>query len=405
MTLMSPEPTMTDAAAILRRALFTGDTPSVEAAKLILSHFEDDRSYLKELNELSRVLTQKSDASEVKLRPISLAFDVASARHQPFFPWALTPFYGTEVWDSLSEEQRLCLNHLQFVIHYTGLGFSEKGTIYYDGMASACIPEKFPTLADYLRREAEEEHDHIACFWNLAVKILDFYFPGQGLAIHTEMREFIRSSTNQPLYFRSFTSPALMVKTFELMTAHYSLIAGSFYTLRMFGNMRIKSYDIQNKMDPSVHPAIQRMSRDHWEDEARHTAMSAGMGQGGLLKGCSKEARSLVWDAFFEGEVGHQGDRLFYNSYVFGKGPLARLLLKHVLQAPLFRSLSPEVLYGMRKASKQPSVNPFIAGIGAWEVELYSEIVKRLELLPEVTERQLAGVASFAQNPLAAKAS
>lgn len=402
MSTTAPAPEAIEAAQQLRQALFVGDTASVEAAKRVLSCFDERLDHLPDLNDLARLLTAKANASEVRLRPIALGFDMAEAKDRPFFPWQLTPFYGSPVWEALSTEQRLCLNHLQFVIHYTGLGFSEKGTIYYDGMASACVPEKYAPLADYLRREAEEEHDHIGCFWTLAVKILDHYFPGKGEAIHIEMREFIRSSTNQPLYFRSFTQPALMVKTFELMTAHFSLIAGSFYTLRMFGNMRIKSYDIHNKLDPSVHPSIARMSRDHWEDEARHTAMSAGMGQNSLLKGCSREARSLVWDAFFEGEVGHQGDRLFYNSYVFGKGPLARLLLKHVIQAPLFRSLKAEVLREMRLLSKQRSPNPYLADIGAWEVERYGEIVRRLDLQPEVTERELAGLATFAHHPLAA---
>jgi hypothetical protein len=404
MTATAPLPAETDAARLLRRALMHGEPAAVEDAKRLLADFEDDTRFLADLNELARTLTAKSDASEVRLRPIALAFDMESARHQPFFPWALTPFYGTPVWDHLDEAQRLCLNHLQFVIHYTGLGFSEKGTIYYDGMASACVPERYAVLADYLRREAEEEHDHIACFWGLAVKILDFYFPGRGMAIHTEMREFIRSSTDQPLYFRSFTNPSLMAKTFDLMTSHFSLVAGSFYTLRMFGNMRIKSYENHNKLDPAVHPAIARMSRDHWEDEARHTAMSAGMGQNGLLKGASREARTLVWDAFFDGEIGQGGERLFYNSYVFGKGPLARLLLRHVFPAPLFRTLGPEVRREMRDSIKTATVNPLIAQIGAWEIDRYSDIVKRLDLAPDVLDRQLAAIRSFKDNPLAARA-
>lgn len=404
MTTLSPISTTTEAGELLRRALMHGETADVEGAKRLLSDFDSNLGFLADLNDLARTLTNKSDASEVRLRPIALAFDMESARHQPFFPWALTPFYGTAAWDHLSEEQRLCLNHMQFVIHYTGLGFSEKGTIYYDTWASACVPERYALLADYLRREAEEEHDHIACFWGLAVKILEHYFPGRGMAIHTEMREFIRSSTDQPLYFRSFTNPSLMAKTFDLMTSHFALVAGSFYTLRMFGNMRIKSYDINNKQDPAVHPIIAVMSRDHWEDEARHTAMSAGMGQGGLLKGCSREARSLVWDAFFDGEVGTCGERLFYNSYVFGKGPLARLLLRHVFTSPLFRTLSPDVRREMRDSTKTPSVNAFIEKIGAWEVDRYSDVVKRLDLEPEVQARQLAAIANFKQHPLAARA-
>lgn len=404
MTALTPVATTTEAAGLLRRALMLGESADVEAAKRLLSDFEANTAFLGDLNDLARTLTAKSDASEVRLRPIALAFDMASARHMPFFPWALTPFYGTPAWDHLDEEQRLALNHLQFVIHYTGLGFSEKGTIYYDGMASACVPERYAVLADYLRREAEEEHDHIACFWGLAVKILEHYFPGRGLALHTEMREFIRSSTDQPLYFRSFTSPSLMAKTFDLMTSHFSLVAGSFYTLRMFGNMRIKSYDLNNKQDAAVHPIIATMSSDHWDDEARHTAMSAAMSQGGLLKGSSREGRSLVWDAFFDGEIGNQGERLFYNSYVFGKGPLARLLLRHVFSAGLFRKLSPEVRREMRDSIRTATVNPFIARIGAWEQERYSDVIKRLDLAPEVLERQLAAIASFKDHPLAARA-
>lgn len=403
MAIYAPVDTAAEAGSVLRRALMTGDTDAVEAAKRVLADFEEKPGFLADLNELAGRLMAKSDSSEVRLRPIALAFDMEQARHLPFFPWALTPYFGTPVWDHLDEEQRLCLNHLQFVIHYTGLGFSEKGTIYYDGMASACVPERYAVLADYLRREAEEEHDHIACFWGLAVKILEFYFPGRGMQVHTEMREFIRSSAAQPLYFRSFSDPKIMVKTFELMTSHFALVAGSFYTLRMFGNMRIKSYDQNNKLDPAVHPTIAAMSRDHWEDEARHTAMSAGMGQGGLLQGCSREGRSLVWDAFFDGEVGAEGERLFYNSYVFGKGPLARVLLHHALKSPLFRRLSPEVRRELRDAAKAPSVNAFIAGIGAWEVERYSDVVKRLDLEPAVLDRQLAALSRFKDHPQAAR--
>lgn len=390
-------------AQLLRRAVLTGDPIAVEAAKELLANFADDRRYLADLNELSATLLAKSDASEVRLRPLSQRFEMETARHAPFFPEPLTPFYGTPVWGALDEEQRLCLNHLQFVIHYTGLGFSEKGTVYYDNWASACVPEKHFVLADYLRREAEEEQDHIACFWTLARKILEHYFPGHGDAVHVEMREFIRSSVEQPLYFRSFSDPRLMAKTFELMTHHFSAIAGSFYALRMMGNMRIKSYDIHNKLDDAVHPLIRTMSRDHWEDEARHTAMSAGMGQHALLEGCSQEARSLVWDAFFEGEVGYEQPRLFYNSYIFGKGPLMRLLLKHALQAPLFRKLDAETRRAMRDWSKLPSENAALAKIGAWEVDRYSDLVRRLKLTPEVTERQLAALARFGAHPLAAR--
>ncbi|HEY9721487.1 MAG TPA: diiron oxygenase [Oscillatoriaceae cyanobacterium] len=390
-------------ANLLRRAVLNGDPLAIEATKDYLSNFEDDRRYLADLNELAATLMAKSDASEVRLRPMSQRFDMETACQLPFFPEPLTPFYGTPVWELLDGEQRLALNHLQFVIHYTGLGFSEKGTVYYDNWASVCVPERHFVLADYLRREAEEEMDHIACFWTLSRKILEHYFPGRGDAVHVEMREFIRSSTEQPLYFRSFSNPALMAKTFELMTHHFSLVAGSFYALRMMGNMRIKSYDIQNKLDEGVHPLIRTMSRDHWEDEARHTAMSAGLGQKALLEGCSQEGRSLVWDAFFEGEVGYEQPRLFYNSYIFGKGPLMRLLLKHVLQAPLFRKLPADTLRAMRDFSKLPSNNAALAKIGAWEVDRYSDMIRRLSLSPEVTQRQLAALQRFSEHPLAAR--
>ncbi|MFP5503975.1 MAG: diiron oxygenase [Candidatus Sericytochromatia bacterium] len=395
--------TAATAADTLRHAVLTGDDQACRDAFSLLSDFDDGRGYLDDVGDVARSLMNKADASEVKLRPYSLAFDMEEARDRPFFPEALTPFYGTAVWGDLNEAQRLFLNHLQFVVHYTGLGFSEKGTIYYDTWASACLPERHAILSDYLRREAEEEHDHIACFWNLSVKILEHYFPGRGLAIHTEMREFIRSSVNQPLYYRSFSSPLLMAKTFELMCHHFSAIAGSFYTLRMFGNMRIKSYDIQNKKDASVHPTIAAMSRDHWEDEARHTAMSGAMGLGALKTGCSKEARSLVWDAFFAGEVGYEAERLFYNSYIFGKGPLAKLVLKHAMRHPMMKPLGADGLRAMREALAAPSTNPFLAEIGAWEVDRYSDMIRRLDLDAGIEARQLAALQRFSQHPLAAR--
>jgi hypothetical protein len=184
-----------------------------------------------------------------------------------FVPEVLTPFYGTEIWEELDEEQRIFLSQVRYAAFYNRVSSLENLACESNSLFAQQLPKNSSNvLRFYVNRETQEEYDHIWAFRNMSRTIELHLFgepvfdvPGAGFDDHVN------------------------IKLFGYMRRLYRWIpkamAMTTYAIRGLRNATLKTAEETIINSKIVDPNLQHLTRMHFMDEARHTGMSYTTGK------------------------------------------------------------------------------------------------------------------------------
>lgn len=217
--------------------------------------------------DFTKRLQAVSDRDVDRLRhhflDLAESFDASTLAEHTLFPIEMTWFYGEPIWHELSPTQRLMLNRLSFCQSYLSTAVAEVATNVLNLEAAlGTIITDDPEVALYMAREVVEETMHIQAFLCVIRKVVASY----GLSL------------NQ---LRAANVSLPMAKHY--VTAHTLLgwLRGDlnyYYFTRYALNVNQKTVERCAINDPSMHPAVRTILKNHAIDEARHMQMSRGTG-------------------------------------------------------------------------------------------------------------------------------
>jgi hypothetical protein len=179
---------------------------------------------------------------------------------QPLAPWEMSLGYHTPSWSSLSDAQRLALNHWTYVMMYFRIGDGERFVVLVNAALGEWLSEHDEPVAKLLELEVHEETDHIAAF----MRVLDAVRARHGMAA---LRLPVK-----PLRPLIVSRPAVrfLVKTFgaDFIT--------TYFLGRGLVNHMGKAFETKVADLPEANP-LTRLSLLHTVDENRHMAVSRMM--------------------------------------------------------------------------------------------------------------------------------
>ncbi len=184
-----------------------------------------------------------------------------------FVPEVLTPFYGTEIWEELDEEQRIFLSQVRYAAFYNRVSSLENLACESNSLFAQQLPKNSSNvLRFYVNRETQEEYDHIWAFRNMSRTIELHLFgepvfdvPGSGFDDQVNIKLF---SYTRKLY-------RWAPKTMAMAT----------YAIRGLRNATLKTAEETIINSKIVDPSLQHLTKMHFMDEARHTGMSYTTGK------------------------------------------------------------------------------------------------------------------------------
>jgi hypothetical protein len=207
------------------------------------------------------------------------AFDPATLGEHTLFPLEMTWFYGEPVWHELSPEKRLMLNRLSFCQSYLTTAVAEVATNVLNLEAALrTIIEDEPEVALYMAREVVEETMHIQAFLCIIRKVLAHY----GLTLD-QLR-----ATNVSLKMSRYYVYMHTVLGWLRRDLNY------YYFTRFALNVNQKTVERCTIAEPTMHPAVRTILKNHAIDEARHMQMSRGTGLVALSRMTNPIARALA---------------------------------------------------------------------------------------------------------------
>lgn len=179
---------------------------------------------------------------------------------QPLTPWEMSLGYHTPFWSSLSDAQRLALNHWTYVMMYFRIGDGERFVILVNEALGDFFAEVDAPVAGLIRLEVQEEIDHVAAFF----RVLDAVRARHGVGA---LRMPVK-----PLRPLIVSKPAVrfLVKTFgaDFIT--------TYFLGRGIVNHMGKAFETKVADLPDTNP-LTRLSLLHTVDENRHMAVSRMM--------------------------------------------------------------------------------------------------------------------------------
>lgn len=206
-------------------------------------------------------------------------FDPATLGEHTLFPLEMGWFYGEPIWHELSPEKRLMLNRLSFCQSYLTTAVAEVATNVLNLEAALrTILDDDPELALYMAREVVEETMHIQAFLCIIRKVLAHY----GLTL-----EQLRA-TNVSLRMAQHYVTGHTLVGWLRRDLHY------YYFTRFALNVNQKTVERCTIAEPSMHPAVRTILKNHAIDEARHMQMSRGTGLVALARMRGPVARTLA---------------------------------------------------------------------------------------------------------------
>jgi len=207
------------------------------------------------------------------------AFNPTQMSDHLLFPEQMTWYYGEPVYEALSEDRRLMLNHLTFCMSYYSTAVAEAATnvLNYEAALQALIDDD-PEVALYMAREVVEETAHIEAFWIVIKKVLAHY----GLTLD----DLRAKNISLPMATRYVQAHSLL-----------GWLRGNldyYYFTRFALNVNQKTVERCTIDEPRMHPSVRELLRSHAIDEARHMQMSRGMGKAALGRMRTRVERNLA---------------------------------------------------------------------------------------------------------------
>jgi hypothetical protein len=207
----------------------------------------------------------------------------AAIADAPLAPWEMSLGYHTPLWATLSDEQRLALNHWTYVMMYFRIGDGERFVVLVNDAISTYLKDSEPELAALMKLESHEEIDHIAAF----MRVLD------AVRRRHDMKS-LRLPV-KPLRPLIVSKPAV---TFLVRTFGADFITTYFLGRGLVNHMG-KAFETQVADLRDVTP-LTRLSMFHTVDENRHMAVSR------MMAACTyqllerRQQRSPLYAAMYE---------------------------------------------------------------------------------------------------------
>ena len=233
--------------------------------------------------DFTRRLKAVSDRDVDRLRAnfLDLAdqFDGEAMGEHTLFPVEMTWFYGEPIWHELSDAQRLMLNRLSFCQSYLTTAVAEVATNVLNLQAALqTVIDEDPEVSLYMAREAVEETAHIQTFLTVIRKVLAHY----GLTL-----DDLRAA-----------NPSLrMSKHYVGLHTILGWARGNldyYYFTRFALNVNQKTVERCTINEPTCHPLVRTILKNHAIDEARHMQMSRATGLLALSRMRTTAVRALA---------------------------------------------------------------------------------------------------------------
>lgn len=217
--------------------------------------------------DFTRRLKSVSDRDVEQLRSHFLdpaeAFDGNAMDAHTLFPLEMTWFYGEPIWHELAPEKRLMLNRLSFCQSYLTTAVAEVATNVLNLEAALdTILDDDPEVALYMAREVVEETTHIEAFLCIIRKVLAFY----DLTL-----EQLRATNVSLRMTRHYVGLHTVLGWLNGNLNYY-------YLTRFALNVNQKTVERCTINEPSIHPTVRTILKNHAIDEARHMQMSRATG-------------------------------------------------------------------------------------------------------------------------------
>lgn len=184
-----------------------------------------------------------------------------------FVPQTMIPFYGTEIWDELNEDQRIFLSQVRYAAIYNRVSSLENLACESNSLFAAQLQKNSSNvLRFYVNRETQEEYDHIWSFRQTSRAIELHHF---GEPVFDVPGANFDAQVNIKLFNRIRTAFRFMPKIMVMVT----------YTIRGLRNAALKTTEEAILQATDMEPNLQKQTRLHFIDEARHTGMSYMVGK------------------------------------------------------------------------------------------------------------------------------
>lgn len=181
-------------------------------------------------------------------------FDLERDTKDQWIPEHLEPFYGTEFHKGLTDEQRLTLNHLGWVAHYHYAVLGELMTLKYnDACADVFSARGYETIAQYLRRESDEEREHAKTFTTIG-RMVEEKWLGRPMIQQAIAKGYLLPESG----FNDF-APWKATAFYYWLRGHQNIA------------LRVREQDMQ-RVESKAMPV--RITTAHFHDETRHYATS-----------------------------------------------------------------------------------------------------------------------------------
>lgn len=137
----------------------------------IESH-DSDKRHIK-VNEINYRNNLDSNYTE-KIITLEKSFDYASNKAHYWGKPELSVLYGTPLYETASESQKLALNHMYWVAQYQHTAAAEASTIHYNQVTAGVFSQigEHESLCSNLKHEANQEKHHIHAFHNIFSKTI-----------------------------------------------------------------------------------------------------------------------------------------------------------------------------------------------------------------------------------------
>lgn len=230
--------------------------------------------------ELNHQNNLHSDYTE-KIQELDRNFDYDKDRNCYWSDPQMSMFYGSPLYEVVSAEQKLALNHLYWIGVYYSTASNETDTILYNQItASVLFSLGYEALCYELDVETTQERHHIHAFHTVC-----------GQTESVLLGEPIIRSTLQRVYSNHgilgrIPARQLMLQFFAANWGTSPFLASQYYTIRYIANMLLKNkeshyarYFKELERRGEYIPTPTAISRYHFLDEAFHTTTSQFLSQ------------------------------------------------------------------------------------------------------------------------------
>mgnify|MGYP001238725635 CR=1 FL=1 len=176
--------------------------------------------------------------------------------------------YHTPYWADLGEQERLTCNHWIYVLMYSRICEGEEYVINANLACAEAIEPREPQVAELLRREADEEVDHIASFRAVRDAVLAAQGVTRPLPGHTKPARAL------------LIHPRAIRALLRLFGADFLV---TYFCARGIANHMGKGFEGPVGRLEGRNEAVHQLSELHTIDESQHMAVSH------LLAACGRE--------------------------------------------------------------------------------------------------------------------